>query len=316
MNSLRVNFTEDKAVWDAFVLTSSQRSIFVHSKFLESLNLKYALVTCYENNKIVAGAPVQIGRVEQITDLVFPYQGVLLQKNEYKNLHSQVENEHRILNFFIKEISDHYQCYCLSNSWRLQDLRAFSWLNFYDKSKSRIKNELHYTGILDLNKFDNFEHYKSSVRSVRRREFNKASSSLEFKFTTDVSLLVSLYKKTFERQNLEVDNKTAELIAALSKQALLAGYGKIAIALIENVPISAAFFVYDDRTAYYLFAANDPEYRKFGSGTYLLMSMIRDAFECNVSEVDFLGVNSPNRGDFKISFNPELKPYHVCTYNE
>ena len=44
--------------------------------------------------------------------------------------------------------------------------------------------------------------------------------------------------------------------------------------------------------------------------------MIRDAFECSFSEVDFVGVNSPNRGDFKISFNPELKPYHVCTYNK
>lgn len=316
MLNLSINFSEDKAIWDEFVLTSPQRSVFVYSKFLDSLDAKYDLVTCYEKNKIVACVPVRLGGVEELGIATWPYQGVLLQKNEYKEVHSQVANELRILNFFIKEISEHYQCYCLVNSWRLQDLRAFSWLNYHEKSKSKIKNELYYTGILDLNKFDNFEHYKNSVRSVRRQEFSKASVSLDFKFTTDVSLLVSLYKKTFERQNLQVDNKTADLISTVSKQALLGGYGKIGITLINNIPISAVLFIYDDRTAYYLFAANDPEYRKLGSGTYLLMSMIRDAFECGFSEVDFLGVNSPNRGDFKISFNPELKPYHSVTYNE
>jgi hypothetical protein len=28
-----------------------------------------------------------------------------------------------------------------------------------------------------------------------------------------------------------------------------------------------------------------------------------------LAEVDFVGVNSPNRGDFKLSFNPDLRPY-------
>jgi len=69
--------------------------------------------------------------------------------------------------------------------------------------------------------------------------------------------------------------------------------------------------LYDDRTAYYLFGANDPMYRHTSAGAFLLMHMIKDAFEKGIQEIDFVGVNSPNRGDFKISFNAEVKPYFV-----
>ena len=36
----------------------------------------------------------------------------------------------------------------------------------------------------------------------------------------------------------------------------------------------------------------------------------------DILEVDFCGANSPNRGDYKISFNAELKTYFICTYSE
>jgi hypothetical protein len=78
-------------------------------EFVSNIGKKFALrtclkITCYEKNKIVACVPVRLGGVEELGTATFPYQGVLLQKNEYKELHSQVANELRILNFFIKAI--------------------------------------------------------------------------------------------------------------------------------------------------------------------------------------------------------------------
>jgi lipid II:glycine glycyltransferase (peptidoglycan interpeptide bridge formation enzyme) len=85
------------------------------------------------------------------------------------------------------------------------------------------------------------------------------------------------------------------------------------VAYLGDIPVSAVLFIYDDRTAYYLFGANDPEYRNTSAGTFLLMQLIKDAFANGLDEVDFVGVNSPNRGDYKISFNADLEPYFVTS---
>jgi len=42
--------------------------------------------------------------------------------------------------------------------------------------------------------------------------------------------------------------------------------------------------------------------------------MIRDAFENGIEEVDFVGVNSPSRGDYKVSLNTELKNYFITSF--
>ena len=83
---------------------------------------------------------------------------------------------------------------------------------------------------------------------------------------------------------------------------------------MKGKAIAAILYLVDDRTVYYLFGANHPEFRKMGGGTLLVAEMIKDAFVRGVAEVDFVGVNSPNRGDYKISFNAELKPYFVASF--
>jgi len=84
--------------------------------------------------------------------------------------------------------------------------------------------------------------------------------------------------------------------------------------MLGDIPASAVLFLYDDRTAYYMFGANDPAYRNTSAGTFLLMNMIKEAFEMGLKEIDFVGVNSPNRGDYKISFNADIKPHFVATF--
>jgi len=54
---------------------------------------------------------------------------------------------------------------------------------------------------------------------------------------------------------------------------------------------------------------NDPALRNTGAATRLMFDNIEHARQRGLAELDFVGVNSPNRGDFKLSFNPELKLY-------
>lgn len=309
-----INYKENNQVWDAFVSTSPQRSIFVCSKFLDSLKSDYDLVTCYEKDKIVAGAVLIYSNVGEPINSVYPftqYQGMILAGNSQMEAHSKVTHELKVVGYFLTQLTARYSRLCFCHSWRLGDLRPFQWHNYHEPHKGQFKIDLGYTGILDLHKYENFEDYLSSVRSVRRQEFKKSSQVLKLQYSDDVLLLDALHAKTFERQSLGRNDQESMLIRSICNHAIANGYGKLSIAFLDDVAVSAVFFLYDDRTAYYMFGANDPAYRNTGAGTFLLMHMIKNAFERGVNEVDFVGVNSPNRGDFKVSFNADVTPYFV-----
>jgi len=69
-----------------------------------------------------------------------------------------------------------------------------------------------------------------------------------------------------------------------------------------------AFFVTDSDCAYYLFGANDPDLRYANASSKLLIENIAIFAAQGLKRFDFVGVNSPQRGDFKLSFNAELVP--------
>ena len=314
MSGWEINFKECKQVWDVFVSTSPQRSAFVFSNFLDSLQVDYDLVTCYEKNKIVAGAVLIYADGGMAIDAPFSftqYQGVLLADNAGQLAHSRITHNFKVVEYFVSRLADHYRKFCLCHSWRLDDLRPFLWHNYHEPEKGRFNVGLRYTAVLNLQEYDDFESYLSSVRLCRKQEFKKASKRLRFEYSENDAVLDVLHAKTFERQNLQRSQHESLLVRSICKYAINGDYGKMSIAFWDEVPVSAVLFLYDDRTAYYLFGANDPEYRNTGAGSFLVLCMIRDAFARRVAEIDFVGANSPNRGDFKISFNANLKNYFV-----
>lgn len=317
MAAWEINFKESKQVWDAFVSTSLQRSIFVYSKFLDSLNANYDLVTCYEKDNIVAGVVLIYSDAGEPIDRPYPFtqfQGVLLADNGSQLAHSQITHEFKVVEYFISQLTEHYKKCCLCHSWRLNDLRPFQWHNYHDPDKGLFKLDLRYTGILDLKKYDSFDAYLLSIRSCRRQEFKKSSQLLRLEFSRDEAILDSLHAMTFERQSIERSRQDSLLVRSICQHAVAGGYGKMSVALLDERPVSAVLFLYDDRTAYYLFGTNDPAYRNTGASSFLLLRMIKDAFEQGIEEIDFVGVNSPSRGDYKISLNAELKNYFITSF--
>jgi len=311
MKNYEINFKQEKIEWDRFIDHSPQRSIFAYSKFLDSLQVEYDLVTCNENNSIVAGAIIILSDNQPIT-APFPftqYQGMMLSENKLQSVGSQITRNLRIVEYFLGELIGKYKSFFLSNSWRLNDLRSFQWYGYSDESKSKFNIDLRYTGILELQKFKSFDDYIGSVRTVRRQAFKKGEKFLSFKFEADESILDYLHEKTFQRQGLKRGAADSEILKSICRSSIDQGYGKMGVTYLNGLPISAALFLVDDRSAYYLIGANDPEFRQTESGTYTLINMIKESFNIGVSEVDFVGVNSPQRGDFKIGFNAELKPY-------
>ena len=73
-------------------------------------------------------------------------------------------------------------------------------------------------------------------------------------------------------------------------------------------------FLYDEHTAYYLVAANDPAFRNGGVSTLLFLSGVAAGLRRGVRAIDVVGMNSPARGDFKTSFGAGPVPYFVANW--
>lgn len=313
---MEINFNEDEEIWDKFVEASPQGNIFVYSKFLDSLNKKYNLVTCYDNNKIIAGAVILFSENGEPLDSVHPftqYQGILLSDNSHLKIHSKISSEFKVLEFFIQELVRYYKKFCFCQSWKLDDMRPFQWHNYHEPEKGLFNINLRYTAILDLSSYDSFEEYLTFIRTVRRQEFKKSNANLNLKEIRDENILNYLHEKTFQRQGVTRNNEEISLVKSITKVAIDNGYGKLLCSYQNDIPTSSILFLYDKSTAYYLFAANDPEYRNTFSGNFVLLNLIKDAFERKVNEIDFVGANSPKRADYKISYNAVLKPYFITS---
>jgi hypothetical protein len=307
---------EIKQDWDAFIACSPQRSIFVQTRFLDALQTDYQLVTCREGGDIVAGAVIMLDAQGKAYESVFPltqYQGIMLADAPGLSTHSRLSREFKRLEYFVAELATRYAPFCICQSWRLQDLRALQWHNYHEPESQHFQLDLRYSGVLTRSAYQNAQSYLASVRSVRRQEFNKASRNLQFVLATDEDVLVELYLRTFARQQIDVPAQELALVRSILRHSIAAGFGQMACAMQDGVPVSCVLFLYDDRTAYYLFGANDPEYRRSFGGTFLLINMLHDAFARGMQEVDLVGVNSPSRGDFKLSLNADLRPYFIST---
>lgn len=315
---MQIKFGETPQNWDNFLTTSLHRSTFLSLNFLDSLNRKYEIITCIEDNgEILAGCVILFNEDGKPISSVFPfteYQGLILKDFSQLSNHKRISKEFKIIEFFIDELTKKYPALCLCQHYKFNDMRPFQWHNYHEPDKGMFKIDLRYTGVLDLTKFKSFDDFLMSIRPVRRQEFNKAKQNVQFKWINDENILDNVHNKTFERQNIERSNQDSVLLKSITKNALDLNYGKLCAAYVGEEVASSILFVYDDTTAYYLFGANAPEHRNTFSGNFLMLNLIKDAFENNIKKIDFVGVNSPNRGDYKLSYNCELKPYFIAKY--
>jgi len=147
------------------------------------------------------------------------------------------------------------------------------------------------------------------IRYNRRRDI-KMSSQVEVVESNDINVMNELHHKTFARQNLKRNSQEEYFLLQIGKTAIEKGFGKLLVAQLEGNPVSAILILYDNNTAYYQFGASDPDYRDSGASTKLFFESIMYAFEkLELKLFDFVGVNSPKRGDFKLSFNGKLRSY-------
>ncbi len=311
----------DAQEWDEFVGSSPQGSVFCSTAFLSALEAERELWFVAEAGRPVLGAVIlrQAGRPLPAPYPFAPYLGVLIGAR-YAELpsHSRFAAVLRGLDFLLAELEVRSELisFCLHPAF--EDLRGFSWFHYHQPERGRFRIELRYTGMLEASALADWEAYLESIRRLRQREYRKACvGGLVVEKSQDVGTLERLHQLTFERQGIAVPEREARLLRRISCAALQHGFGELLVCRnAGGETLAATLFLYDARCGYSLFGATDPQQRDTGAYTFLILENLLRCRERGVARVDFVGVNSPNRGDYKLSFNFKPVPYFVATWQK
>ena len=306
----------DENLWHEFVIDSPQGSIFCQPSFLKAKKMKYATYFVEKNGNKLLGCILILNEKNNVIN-PSTYQGILFNKQvfNYPN-HKLAKMTLDLTEFLLFNLALSYKKINFSLHHSIKDIRAFQWFNYNKPIKYHFKITPRYTGILNLNEFESFNAILAQSRKVRVQDYNK---SIKSGFTTiesnQVDILSNLHQKTFERQGLQRSESEIYLVNEFTKAALDAGFATLLVCMnSSNTPAAASVFLKDDKTGYYLIGATDPEYRKYGVGTHVLFDQIKLCLKDKLKSIDFIGINSPQRGDFKSSFNAKSELYFDLRY--
>jgi hypothetical protein len=313
--TLSLTWCDDKKKWDRFVESSPQSNVFCSTPFLDALGEEYDLLFVEDKGSPQIGAVV-VKHDGKPVDAPFPYQGILFNHSKLNvPYHSRVRWGLEVTDYLLSEMEKHYDRISFCLHYTVEDIRSIQWFHYHESQKGLFNVALYYTGILDLQTINNFNEYLLAIRKVRRYEYRHAlSEKLTIEVSDDIAILNQLHKSTFKRQGITRCSEEERFLLSISQAAISNGFGQLLLCTNKSgLVIAANLFLYDSKCGYYLFGASDPEFRNNYGGTLLLLENIRRCKERGLRNVDFVGINSPNRGDFKTSFNAKPVPYFVTT---
>jgi len=320
MMNLSLVHCDDTQRWDTFARQSPQGNLFCSSAFLQARGVPYYLVFVEDN-----GIP-QIGAILLLKEgqpLPAPrpftmYQGVLFAKSVAElQPHSRIYKQMRLLDFLLHGLENKYDRISFSLHHSFPDVRSISWFHYHERDKGVFTIVVRYTGIIDLTRIDNAEHFLDTIRTTRRQEVRKAiKQGWSVKKSNDIELLDRLHGQTFGRQGIERPPEHGTIVKRIARSALDQHFGEMLVSNNSKGEVaSAIFLLFDDTCAYYFIGVNDPKFRDAACGALLLSKGIDTCKERGLKLFDVVGINSPTRGDYKTSFNAIPTPYFEVEWN-
>ncbi len=311
--------------WDSFVEVSPQGTIFALGASLQSARGTQSIWYCKKNEEIKAGIALLESEDGHscLHDGLIVYTGILFAPHESNQSPAQINSENfRITSSIINKLTDMYRTVEFSLHPSFEDMRPFLWHNF-SNSGPKFSYTLRYTSLLTLDSAFGKEEIDGNpvylrCNKSRRQEIRKfLASDIEVVEGFSEPDFLSLYRKTFDSQNLQVSDRQLDSISCLVRNLAAADRLKMFTAYVgDGAPASVALIGLDSKRAYYLFGANDPEHKTSPAGTGVLWEAFARLSMAGIREVDLEGINSPARGYFKLSFGGSITPYYIVKIDQ
>jgi len=309
--------------WDKLVKNSPNGTPFISTGYLNALIANIHAYYCFKGDEIMAGVLLIVsndGKEVIGHDLVI-YDGLFYRDLSHLN-QAQYHSEQFAIQTFISELLPTlYHKISLRLHPSITDIRPILWVN-YGKELPKYQLYLRYTSYLTIDDFKPTDELKSittynQASVARRQEIRYArKKEVHTSLSDNIDLFIHFYQKTLLRQDIVLNEffyqETKQLVSSLlnNKQAHLVQ----SINKAGDVG-SMAVFLLGENTAYYLFGANDPDMRNQHTGTAVIWEHLFTLQQQGITCVDLEGINSPQRGWFKLSFGGTITPYYQLNYS-
>lgn len=304
----------DTQQWDAFCLASPQSSPCMLSWFQDVVSEEtHRWVYIVEGRVLAAVAIAMENGVPMMhAPALSVHQGIIFSPELSRlSRHDRIQEMYRLMDAILLALVEHYPGFHLCFSPEIEDIRAAQWLHYHEAEKGQPQIQLRYTAYLELSKDNTVASWIAAARRDRRADYKKTEKNgLLVEDCSDVAELGVLYRKTFERQGIELKETQLGQVLTLARHAQDPVKGFILLARTDTgAPAAATVILTDRRNAYSLITANDPEFRNTGANTRLVIDALVRSQARGLEHFDFVGINSPQRGEFKMSFNAKPRPY-------
>lgn len=185
-----------------------------------------------------------------------------------------------------------------------------NWLPLYWQS---FQQTTRYSYLLDIS---DLQKVQSEVNRNIRRNLTKASTQIKVEYWHDPERFYFVNKLSFDRQNIPIPYTLKQFLhhdKALEDQKRR----QIFFALDQRNQIhSASYVMWDDQSAYYHLAGDDPQYRQSGAGILLIWETIQFLHNTlRFNTLDFEGSMIKNVEAIRRQFGATQTPYFSVTKN-
>lgn len=301
-------------IYSNFIKFSSQKNIFCSKEILEFFFNDLDLYSINKNNKIKSFVYLLKDKNNFIISEPFIYSGIINHpKLNMKN--SRYNNEvFKINELIINEIFKNYENINLNLSPNFLDARPFLWFNYGKHDKKKFLVTPCYTSIIDIQSKKPIDVF-NEIDDVKRRDINKVLKDKNYKVKNQINLplIKRFYEDTMKKNKGNFNNYAFNRIFEFMETQI--NRDKIIQTTVYyfEKPMYSVLFLNDDNTSCYLYGSGDVEIKNRYAGSLALWKAIEQSLDKKLSFIDLEGINSPNRGEYKLNFGGNIKDYYnIC----
>lgn len=317
---LEIKRIDDYKLWDKMNDLSPNGSIFKSTKYLSGIDDKFHLWGVYHGQEFKAGLVLIVNEKENscIFNEWVIYSGIIYNFNKNISNFKKNNDEFKIMEFIIKKVSKIYKSFEFNLIYSIKDIRPFLWFNYGNETDDKFTVNIRYTSLLKIdsllkNKQDdlNSEVFKNFDSSRRQRIKEAIKNGYKIKINKTTNNLFRFYIALMKKNNKALSEKKSKSFEKLLNHILENKLGSV-LDLYDNKDnlIYSVMYIWDNKRSYYLFGAGSEENKNSWAGTILNWEAFKYlAKEKSFSEIDLEGINSPNRGSFKVTFGGSVISY-------
>ena len=305
--------------WDAFASRSPQHTIFSHSHYLEAIDRKYMLFFVHQGQQIKAGVSLILNddKLGCELDSLVIYNGILFDEDISRKPSKAMLERFELTEFIIEALDKKFDGLEMALTPAFEDIRPFLWHNYHSPhAYEKFIIDVRYTSFLDISEFflcneDSLTRLYKNLDNNRQSDLRKAKGKVSFEETNDTERFIRYYRDLLLAQGSTTSPEKLSRMKNLINAIIDEGLARMfAVKNSQGHPTYMTVFTIFKNKGCYLFAAGDVNTMQRYDGTYCVWESMKALSRYGVYEIDFEGVNSPQRGAFKIGFGGDLRSYY------